>query len=377
MNSTPKPIRIGFLPLTDAASLIIASERGFDRARGIRIELSRETSWAGLRDKLRSGAVDAAHALYGMICGVELGIGCQRQDMAILMTLSQNGQAITLSRQLAELASASGPTLAQAIRSGSRAYTFAQTFPTGNHAMLLYYWLASHGIDPLRDVRTVTVPPTQMVASLREGMIDGFCAGEPWGARAVRDAIGVTAVTSQQIWPDHPGKVLAATAAYVDDNPESSRALVAAVLDAARWIEASRENKLAAAQVLAGHACLATPVENIAPRLMGTYQDGLGKSWIDPNALAFHRGGEVNFPYLSDAMWFMTQHRRWGLLTEDPGYLAVAMHLCRTDLYRDAARIAGVDTPASAMRAASLSDGVVWDGSEPAAYAASFKIHNR
>lgn len=373
MNGTLKTIRIGFMPLTDAASLIIASERGFDRARGIRIELSRETSWARLRDKLRTGALDAAHALYGMVCGVELGIGCQRQDMAVLMSLSQNGQAITLSRELAQ----AGPGLAKAIGSSSRAFTFAQTFPTGNHAMLLYYWLASQGIDPMRDVRSVTVPPTQMGASLREGMIDGFCAGEPWGERAVRDGIGVTAVTSQAIWPDHPGKVLGATAAYVDDNAETCRALVAAVLDAARWIEQSGANKLAAADVLSGYACLAMPVETIAARLLGRYQDGLGQAWIDPNAIAFHRSGAVNFPYLSDAMWFMTQHRRWGLLKEDPDYLATATRLCRVALYREAAHMAAVDAPASPLRSTTLADGSVWDGADPAAYAASFKIHNR
>jgi len=373
MNGTRKTIRIGFMPLTDAASLIMASERGFDRARGIRIELSRETSWARLRDKLRTGALDAAHALYGMVCGVELGIGCQRQNMAVLMSLSQNGQAITLSRELAQ----AGPGLAQAIGASARSFTFAQTFPTGNHAMLLNYWLASQGIDPLRDVRTVTVPPTQMVASLREGMIDGFCAGEPWGERAVRDDIGVTAVTSQAIWPDHPGKVLGATAAYVDDNAETCGALVAAVLDAARWIEESEANKLAAAHVLSGYACLATPVETIAPRLLGHYQDGQGRTWIDPNALALHRGGAVNFPYLSDAMWFMTQHRRWGLLKEDPDYLATASRLCRVALYREAARMAAVDAPSSPMRSATLADGSIWGGADPAAYAASFKIHNR
>ena len=376
MNSTLKTVRVGFLPLTDAASLVMASERGFDREHGIRIELSRESSWANLRDKLRSGALDAAHSLYGMLCGVELGIGCQRQDMAVLMTLSQNGQAITLARALAERALGGAP-LAQVIRSGQHSYTFAHTFPTGNHAMLLNYWLASQGIDPQRGVRTVTVPPPQMVASLREGMIDGFCVGEPWGERALHDGIGVTAVTSQQIWPDHPGKALGATAAWVDKHPDASRALVAAVLDAARWIERSDANRLAAAHVLSGHACLATPAAIIAPRLLGQYSNGLGETWQDPNALAFHRDGAVNFPYLSDAMWFMTQHRRWGLVQEDPQYLEVAARMCRTDLYREAASKVGVVAPESSLRTSVLADGKMWDGSDPAAYAASFPIRAR
>lgn len=377
MNRALTPLRIGYMPLTDAASLIMAVERGFDRQYGLQIILSRESSWASVRDKLRSGALDAAHALYGMLCGVELGIGGQRQDMAVLMNLSQNGQAITLSQALAQPGEVSGARRALALRSGTHAYTFAHTFPTGNHAMLLYYWLASLGVDPLRDVRTVTVPPPQMVANLRAGTIDGYCVGEPWGERAVQEGIGVTAVTSQRIWPDHPGKVLGASAAWTDANPETARALVAAVLEAARWIDASDANKRATAEALSAASVLAAPYDTIAPRLLGQYDDGLGKSWTDPNAVAFFRGGEVNFPYLSDAMWFMTQHRRWGLLAADPDYRAVAERLCRIDVYQDAARLAGIGTPASLLRGATLCDGVVWDGRDPAHYAAAFPVHHR
>lgn len=382
MNSipaTPISVRVGFMPLTDCASLVMAAKRGFDLKYGIRIELSRETSWATLRDKLGSGALDAAHALYGMVCGVQLGIGGQRQEMAVLMNLSRNGQAITLSRALAGQGALSGADLARRVLAGQgeRAYTFAQTFPTGNHAMLLYYWLAANGVDPFRDVRTVTVPPPQMVSSLKDGSIDGFCVGEPWGERAVQDEIGVTAVTSQQIWPDHPGKVLAARAAYVKDNPDTSRALVAAILDAARWIEESEQNKLAAADVLAGSGYLSTNGGIIAPRLLGEYRNGLGSQWKDLDALAFYGDGAVAFPYLSDAMWFMTQHRRWGLLKEDPDYLGVAGELAQLDLYRDAARMSGTPAPVSPMRRSTLIDGALWDGSDPAAYAASFDIHHR
>ena len=376
MHDNLPTIRIGFMPLTDCASLVMAVERGYDRQHGIRIVLSRETSWASLRDKLGSGALDAAHALYGMVYGVQLGIGCQQQDMAVLMNLSQNGQAITLSRALADGGAASAEMLEHAMRAGPRAYTFAHTFPTGNHAMLLYYWLAAYGVDPLRDVRTVTVPPTQMAPSLREGMIDGFCAGEPWGQRAVDEGIGVTAATSQQIWPDHPGKVLGTRAAYAEQHAGACRALIAAVLEAGRWIDACDENKLEAAKVLAGPAYLNAPAHMIAPRLLGQYQNGLGESWSDPNALAFHRDGTVNFPYLSDGMWFMTQHRRWGLLRHDPDYLAVACRVNQVELYREAAQMTGTPVPTALLRSSRLIGGTVWDGSDPAGYAGSFDIHN-
>ena len=376
MQDTPPTIRIGFMPLTDCASLVMAVERGFDKQYGINIVLSRETSWASLRDKLGSGALDAAHALYGMVYGVQLGIGCVQKDMAVLMNLSQNGQAITLSRALAERGAAGGAALAASMRSGPRAYTFAQTFPTGNHAMLLYYWLAAYGVDPFRDVRTVTVPPTQMVPSLREEMIDGFCAGEPWGQRAVQDGIGVTAATSQQIWPDHPGKVLGTSAAFAADNATSCRALIAAVLDAAKWIDESDANRLEAAKVLAGPAYLNASADTIAPRLLGQYQNGLGETWNDANALAFYRDGAVNFPYLSDGMWFMTQQRRWGLVRDDPDYMALACRVNQVELFREAAQLTGTPVPTALLRSSRLIDGAVWDGRDPAGYAASFRIHN-
>ncbi len=376
MQDTMPTVRIGFMPLTDCASLVMAVERCFDQRHGIRIVLKRETSWASLRDKLGSGALDAAHALYGMVYGVQLGIGCKQQDMAVLMNLSQNGQAITLSRAVAGRGSLAGAGLARTLSAGPRAYTFAQTFPTGNHAMLLYYWLASHGVDPFRDVRTVTVPPTQMVPSLREGMIDGFCAGEPWGERAVQEKIGVTAVTSQQIWPDHPGKVLGTSAAFATAHGGTCRALIAAVLDAVRWIEESDANKLETAQVLSGAAYLHASSEMIAPRLLGQYSNGMGEAWDDPNALAFYRGGEVNFPYLSDGMWFMTQQRRWGLVRHDPDYMAVASRVNQVALLCEAAQMTGTPVPTSPMRSSRLIDGVVWDGSDPAGYAGSFAINN-
>ena len=371
---TLQTIRIGFLPLTDCAALVLAAERGFDRKYGIRIELSRESSWAAVRDKLGSGLLDAAHVLYGLMYGVQLGIGCQQKEMAVLMNLSQNGQAITLARSLAGRGVVDGSTLARRMLADPRTYTFAHTFPTGNHAMLLYYWLATHGLDPLRDVRTVTVPPPQMVAHLREGQIDGFCAGEPWGQRAVADEVGVTLASTQQVWPDHPGKVLGTTAIFAERNPDACRALVAALLDAGKWIDASPENKEATAQVLAGPGYLGVSEAVIAPRLLGRYRDGMDGEWQDAHPLAFYRGGSVNFPYLSDAMWFMTQHKRWGLLKAHPDYLAIAGAVNRIDLYQGGAALSGTPLPASAMRTSILIDGVSWDGSDPAGYADAFHI---
>ena len=365
-------VRVGFMPLSDCAALVMASVLGFDQRYGITIDLRREMSWSSLRDKLCDGGLDAAHTLYGLVTGVHLGIGARRRDMAVLMGLSQNGQAITLSRRLASRGAFDGAALRALIHADARRMTFAHTFPGGNHALLLNYWLAAHGIDPLRDVRLVTVPPSQMADNLRAGHLDGFCAGEPWGERAVRDGSGITAATSQQVWRNHPGKVLGASASFAKDKPNTCRALIAAVLDAGRWIEADEAHREAAAEVLASPAFIHAGQDIIAPRLLGRYQDGLGKRWVDADRLRLYGEGEVGFPWLSDAMWFMTQQQRWGMLKDEPDYLAVARAINQVALYREAADLSGTPAPTGDMRSSTLIDGKVWDGSDPAGYAASF-----
>lgn len=188
-------VRIGFIPLTDCASVVIASVMGFDKKYGIKITPSKEASWAGVRDKLVNGELDAAHVLYGLMYGVQMGIGGQKKDMAVLMNLNHNGQAITLSNQLKAKGAVDGTSLAKLIKAEPREYTFAQTFPTGTHAMWLYYWLASYGVNPFSEVKNITVPPPQMIANMRVGNMDGYCVGEPWNARAIRDNVGFTAAT--------------------------------------------------------------------------------------------------------------------------------------------------------------------------------------
>jgi nitrate/nitrite transport system substrate-binding protein len=364
-------VRIGFMPLTDCASLVMASVLGFDEKHGIRIVLSREHSWSGMRDRLARGELDCAQLLYAMVYAVENGIGSAQRNMAVLMNLNQNGQAITLSRRLAGRGAVDGPSLAALVRAGDRRYTFAHTFPTGNHALWLYYWLAAAGIDPLADANVVTVPPSQMVPNLAAGHMDGFCAGEPWGQRAVDEGAGVTVATSQQVWPDHPGKALASSAGFVDRHPNTCRALVAAVLEAGRWIDASAANREAATEAIASPAFVNVPRELIRERMLGRYEDGLGHRWHDAHRLRFYGDGAATFPYLSDGMWFMTQHRRWGLLKSDPDYRAVAARVNRIDLYREAAALTGTALPATVMRSSTLIDGRVWDGRDPAGYAAA------
>ncbi|RFP11364.1 CmpA/NrtA family ABC transporter substrate-binding protein [Duganella sp. BJB475] len=367
-------IKIGFIPLTDCASVVMASVLGFDKKYGVKFVLSKEASWAGVRDKLANGDLDAAHVLYGLLYGVQMGIGGQKKDMAVLMGLNNNGQAITLSKKLADKGAVDGPSLAKLMQTDKREYTFAQTFPTGTHAMWLYYWLAANGINPMKDAKVITVPPPQMVANMRVGNMDGFCVGEPWGHRAIMDGVGITATTTQDIWKDHPEKVLGSTLEFAKKNPNTCRAMMAAILDAGKWIDASLANKNKMAEVIADKSYVNTSKDAIDQRIMGRYQNGLGKTWDDQNYMKFYNDGAVNFPYLSDGMWFMTQHRRWGLLKDDPDYLAVATSVNQIDLYKDAAAMTKTPVPKSPLRTSKMMDGSVWDGKNPKAFAASFKI---
>jgi nitrate/nitrite transport system substrate-binding protein len=368
-------VKIGFIPLTDCASVVMASVLGIDKKYGVKIVPSKEASWAGVRDKLVNGELDFAHVLYGLVYGVHMGIGGPKKDMAVLMTLNNNGQAITLSKKLADKGAVDGASLAKVMAADKGEYTFAQTFPTGTHAMWLYYWMAANGINPLKDAKVITVPPPQMVANMRVGNMDGYCVGEPWGQRAIMDGIGITAVTTQDIWKDHPEKVLGTTGDFVKKYPNTARAVTAAILEAGKWIDTGLQNKNKMAETIADKSYVNTSVDAINQRILGRYTNGLGKSWDDPNYMKFFNDGSVNFPYLSDGMWFLTQHKRWGLLKEHPDYLQVATQINRIDIYKQAAAATNTPLPKDAMRTSKLIDGVVWDGKNPRQYADSFKVH--
>ncbi|MET0441054.1 MAG: CmpA/NrtA family ABC transporter substrate-binding protein [Casimicrobiaceae bacterium] len=366
-------VKVGFIPLTDCASVVIASVMEFDKKYGIKIVPSKEASWAAVRDKLVNGELDAAHVLYGLVYGVHLGIGGPKKDMAVLMNLNHNGQAITLSNQLKDKGAVDGAKLKALIDREKREYTFAQTFPTGTHAMWIYYWLAANGIHPFNDVKSIVVPPPQMVANMRVGNMDGFCVGEPWNNRAIYDKIGFTAETTQGIWKDHPEKTLGTTAEFVAKYPNTARAMTAAVLDSSKYIDVMA-NRKKVAEIIADKSYVNCPVDIIDQRLEGNYDNGIGKVWKDADYMKFYNDGYVNYPFLSDGMWFLTQHKRWGLLKEDPDYLAVAQKVNQTEIFKQAAALTKTPVPKDPMRTSKLIDGVVWDGKNPKAYAAGFKL---
>lgn len=341
------PLRVAYMPLIDCAPLLAARRLGLDRAQGIELVLQRHSSWAAVRESLLSGQADAAHALAGLVYAVELGVAGPQAPMALLMTLNHNGQAITLSSPLAA-SLAAGSTLPEALASLQRRAVFAQTFPTGTHALWLYYWLAASGVDPMRQVEAVTLPPQQMPQALAQALVDGYCSGEPWAWLAEAGHFGRRVIRSGQIWPGHPEKVLACRRDFAALQPELAERLTACVLAACRWLDESPDHRDRCAHWLAEEAIVGVPPAQLAACL--------GDGGDDPTALAFHRHGRVNMPWLSDGEWFLSQFRRWhwtGALADEAGLLA---NVHRLDTYRAAAARVGVAAPPEDRRTVHLFD---------------------
>lgn len=364
-------LRVGFMPLNDCAPLLAATRLGLDHKHGLQLQLHRQASWAAIRDKLLSGELDAAHALAGLVHGVQSGIGGVQADLSMLLTLNQNGQGIVLSNALAD-ALAAGQSLAAAFSALARPPVLAQTFPTGTHAMWLYYWLAAQGVDPLRQIRSVVIPPPQMADALARGELDGYCAGEPWAQQAEVLHAGRRVIASGAIWPDHPEKVLACRGDFSIRDPETAVALTATVLEACRWLDEPGHREQAAVW-LAEPGIIDLPLELISTCLRSDDPSAQG-------ALSFHRGGAVNFPYLSDGLWFLSQFRRWGWLADgrsEADWSQQVAAVQRTVIYREAAARIGVATPSAHSRGSVLCDGVPWDGQAAQAYADAFRIRAR
>lgn len=335
---------VGFMPLLDAAPLVAAVRLGMDRQQGLQLRLHRQASWAAVRDRLLSGELDAAHAMSAMVLGVQTGIGGPRAELAILSGLNRNGQAIVLSTALAgalEQATAAGQSLAAVLRALPRRQVFAQTFPTGTHALWLYRWLAMQGVEPMREIDAISLPPATMPQALADGLIDGYCAGEPWGAQAEALGIGLRVARTGQLWPGHPEKVLACRRDFAELEPEAVVALTAAVLDACRWLDADPANRVQAATWLAEPGCIGLPAERLAACLLA------GDGEVPGQGLQFHAEGMANLPLLADGRWFLEQFRRWGWLppasaAADDAWLA---EVYRRESWLQAAQLLGIALP--------------------------------
>jgi nitrate/nitrite transport system substrate-binding protein len=273
-------IRIGFIPLTDCASVVMADRLGLYRKYGLNVEVTKEASWANVRDKLLTGELAAAHCLFGMPFSVYTGVAGENvkgKDLKIGMMLNCNGQAITLDKAMAGRAGyadlAGVKAAVEAMKAEGKTPTFAMTFPGGTHDLWLRYWLAAAGVDQHRDVKIVTIPPPQMVANMKVGNMNGFCVGEPWGGVAVKQDIGYTHIATQDLWKDHPEKALVFNGQFADNSPDTARKIMMAVLEASRYLD-DRAHRAEAAKTIGGPAYVNAPADVIDARLAGKYDLG-------------------------------------------------------------------------------------------------------
>lgn len=372
-------VRIGIIALTDCSSIVMAHELGLFKKYGIDATISKEASWAVIRDRLSLGENQASHLLLGMAYASTMGLlGSPVKPLVIPFYLNRNGQAITLKKELAakgiKTPEAVKPLVDEAKKAGTP-MSFAMTFPPGTHAMWMRYWLAAGGINPDKDVTLITIPPPQMVANMKVGKMDGFCVGEPWNARAIADGIGYTAMTTQQMWRDHPEKVLGFTAEFAEKNPKTVRAVMRAVLEASQYID-KLENRPKVAEVVARPQYINTQKEVILGRLQGQYDYGDGRPIEhDPYYMTFF-DRQANFPWKSHGIWWLSQFRRWGMVKEGVDYAGLANRVHRPDLYREVAKEVGLEVPQTDMQKETLFDGVEFDPARPEEYARAFAVHN-
>ncbi len=371
-QSSDEVIRIGFIPLTDCASVVMAHELGLYSQYGLNVEVTKEASWANVRDKLLTGELHAAHCLFGMPFSVFTGFGgTAEQELRIAMMLSANGQGITLGNNFvadAGYAKIEGVSTAVDALRASKTPTFAMTFPGGTHDLWLRYWLAASKVDQ-NSVQIVTIPPPQMVANMQVGAMDGFCVGEPWNGVAVQQQIGYTHIATQDIWTDHPEKALVVNAEFAENRRDDLKLVMRAILEASIWLD-DLVNRSQAASVIGGAAYVNAPSEVIDARLAGHYDlgAGLGEHDFTDDYMLFHKDGIVNYPRHSHGMFFMSQYVRFGYLPEAPDYTAITERLIMQDLYEEAAKELNITVPDDDMTPFTLKlDGVTFDPADPAA----------
>jgi nitrate/nitrite transport system substrate-binding protein len=374
---TPK-MRFGIIALTDCSSVVMAHELGLFKKHGIESTISKEASWAVIRDRLTLGENQASHILLGIPYASTMGLqGSPVKPMIIPMYLNRNGQAITLNKALLEKGVKTPQQLKPVVmeaKAKGNPLTFAMTYPPGTHAMWIRYWLASGGINPDKDTTLITIPPAQMVANMKVGKMDGYCVGEPWGARAIADGIGFTAITTQQIWKDHPEKVLGFTEEFATKNPKTVKAVMRAILEASQWND-KLENRPRMAEVVGQPQYVNAAKETILGRMLGDYDYGDGRKEKDKYYMTFY-DRYTNFPQKSHGVWWLTQFRRWGMVKEAPDYKGVVDRVHRVDIYREVAKEMGIEVPAEDMKKETLFDGVAFDPAKPEEYAKSFAINS-
>jgi nitrate/nitrite transport system substrate-binding protein len=373
-------IRIGFIALTDHASVVMAKELGLYEKYGLNVDVVKQASWASTRDNLLTGEIECAHCLFGMPFSVYTGVGGQAgQELFVAMILNNNGQATTLAREdfegkvkYGDMASVKAAV--EQLRA-KKEVTFAMTFPGGTHDMWLRYWLSAAGVDQ-NSVKIITIPPAQMVANMKVGNMDGYNVGEPWGGVAVKDGIGFTQIATQDIWKHHPEKALVANGDFAARRRSDLKLVMRAILEASQHID-SRKDPALVARTIGGSAYVNASADIIDARLEGKYNLGgdLGEKTFTDDAMLFHNDGFVNKPRKAHAIWFMTQYVRFGYLPSLPDVNAIADKLIIPGLYDEVAKEMGISVPQDDMDSFTLKlDGAKFDPGSPQAYLRSVGV---
>lgn len=332
-----RPLRVGFIALTDAAPLIVAQELQLFARHGLRVELRGEIGWATVREKIVYGELDAAHAPAPMLWSTQLGLGCAPCDVVCPHVLNLNGNAITLSTRLWEAGVRDRETLRAFVRhrSSRDRLTLGVVFQFSSHHLLLRDWLRSANIDPERDVRIVVVPPAQMFRNLAAGTIDGYCVGEPWNSFAVREGAGWCPAWSAAQDPGHLEKVIMVTRRFAETHAAEHAAFIAALVEAAAWCD-EPQHRERLAEMLAEPRYLNVPASVLAPALLGRFDCGHGRIEHVPDFHVFHRGG-ANLPSVAKATALHRSLAAAGLLPpEAVNDATLPARLFREDLHRTA-----------------------------------------
>jgi nitrate/nitrite transport system substrate-binding protein len=407
-------LKLGFIKLTDMAPLAIAKEKGFFAEEGLNVTLEPQANWKVLLDGVIGGQLDGAHMLAGQPLAATIGYGT-KADLIAPLSLDLNGNAITVSNKVWEMieedlpteggkvrhpiaASALAPVIASFEQQG-KPFKMGMVFPVSTHNYELRYWLAAGGINPGfytesdvagnvgADVQISVTPPPQMPATLEAGTIEGYSVGEPWNQAAVQKKIGVPIITDDQIWHDNPEKVLGLRADFATQNPATTAALLRAIIKAQQWLDADGgANRAEAVRILSQPNYVGADPEVIAASMTGKFTFAPGDTRDAPGFNIFF-AKYAGYPYYSDAIWYLTQMRRWGQIAQDQTdqwYIDTAKKVYRPDLYLAAAQklVADGKIPAESVPEtdgfrglqSGFIDGMTYDGRKPNAYLAGFRI---
>lgn len=414
-------LTFGFIKLTDMAPLAIAAEKNFFFDEGLFVSLEAQSNWRVLLDRVISGELDGAHMLAGQPIGATVGVGGSQADIVTAFSMDLNGNAITVSNDVWEgmrphipsredglpehpiSAEALQPVVEEYADAGE-SFDMGMVYPVSTHNYEIRYWLAAGGLHPGyyapqrgdnsgrrdADVRLSVTPPPQMPSTMEAGTIKGYAVGEPWNQQAVAMGIGVPVITNHDIWPYNPEKVFGVTQEWADEYPNTHLRVVRALIRAAHWLdEDNNANREEAVEILSQSRYVGADADVIANSMTGTFEYEQGDRRETPDFNVFFRYN-ANYPYYSDAIWFMTQMRRWGQIAEqqtDDWYMEMARSVYKPEVYERAARSLIADGTMSADDFPDFDeidgfkpvqddfiDGIPFDGRAPNAYIDSFSI---